>query len=79
MPSADEVADRALNPCKERDHRRWHCHYARGHKGEHAFTDADEMRHMRQKLDAIQARLESGKSYRLAQDIQAILEDSETR
>lgn len=36
--------------CPERDHRRWPCHFDSGHAGEHAFTDADEMRILRDRL-----------------------------
>jgi hypothetical protein len=38
--------------CPGRDHRRWPCHFDSGHAGEHAFTDADEIRILRERLTA---------------------------
>src|SRR6478735_10082876 len=40
--------------CPAKDHRRWTCHYAKGHDGEHAFDDIQEMAQLRERVAVLE-------------------------
>lgn len=56
--NATDATRRVRKPsCTARDHRRWLCHYTAGHQGEHAFTDLDEMTHMRARIALLEKHI----------------------
>lgn len=67
--------DQTVRKCPVKDHRRWPCHFTQGHTGDHAFTDADEMRILRERLAEAEPKVEL--LGRIAERLETLRTDAE--